>query len=115
MNPNLLQTPITYLKGVGPNRAQVLQSELGIQTYEDLLSHYPNRYIDKTKYYKINELERNSAEVQLIGKIIHLKTVEQKEESDLWPLLPMRRAKWNWFGFVVKNGSKNNLRSTCLM
>ncbi len=83
MNPNLLQTPITYLKGVGPNRAQVLQSELGIQTYEDLLSHYPNRYIDKTKYYKINELERNSAEVQLIGKIIHLKTVEQKRGKRL--------------------------------
>ncbi|MGB5378841.1 ATP-dependent DNA helicase RecG [Muriicola sp.] len=83
MNPNLLQTHITYLKGVGPNRAQVLQSELGIQTYEDLLSHYPNRYIDKTKYYKINELERNSAEVQLIGKIIHLKTVEQKRGKRL--------------------------------
>ncbi|NNJ87923.1 MAG: DEAD/DEAH box helicase, partial [Eudoraea sp.] len=83
MNPNLLQTPITYLKGVGPNRAQVLQSELGIQTYEDLLSLYPNRYIDKTRYYRINDLERNSAEVQLMGKIVHLKTIEQKRGKRL--------------------------------
>lgn len=83
MNPNLLQTPITYLKGVGPNRAQTLLSELGIQTYEDLLSLYPNRYIDKTRYYKITELERNSAEVQLIGKIVHLKTIEQKKGKRL--------------------------------
>ncbi|MEZ2414379.1 ATP-dependent DNA helicase RecG [Muriicola sp. E247] len=83
MKPNLLQTPITYLKGVGPNRAQVLQSELGIETYSDLLHHFPNRYIDKTRYYKINELERNSAELQLTGRIVHIKTVEQKKGKRL--------------------------------
>ncbi len=79
MKTDLLQTPITYLKGVGPNRAQALQSELGISTFEDLLHFFPNRYIDKTRYYKIAELERNSAEVQIIGKITHIKTVEQKK------------------------------------
>lgn len=83
MKPNLLQTPITYLKGVGPNRAQVLQSELGIETYNDLLHHFPNRYIDKTRYYKINELERNSAELQLTGRIVHIKTIEQKKGKRL--------------------------------
>ncbi|NNK19748.1 MAG: ATP-dependent DNA helicase RecG [Flavobacteriaceae bacterium] len=83
MKPNFLQTPITYLKGVGPNRAQVLQSELGIETYNDLLHHFPNRYIDKTRYYKINELERNSAELQLTGRIVHIKTVEQKKGKRL--------------------------------
>ncbi|MEY8021735.1 ATP-dependent DNA helicase RecG [Muriicola sp. SD30] len=83
MKPNLLQTPITYLKGVGPNRAQVLQAELGIETYNDLLHHFPNRYIDKTRYYKINELERNSAELQLTGRIVHIKTVEQKKGKRL--------------------------------
>ncbi|WP_372973093.1 ATP-dependent DNA helicase RecG [Muriicola sp.] len=83
MKTDLLQTPITYLKGVGPNRAQALQSELGITTYNDLLHFFPNRYIDKTRYYKISELERNSSEVQLIGKIVHIKTVEQKRGSRL--------------------------------
>ena len=83
MNNNILQTPITYLKGVGPNRSQLFQSELGIGTYQDLLNFFPNRYLDKTKYYKISELERNNADVQIVGKIVHLKTVEQKKGSRL--------------------------------
>jgi len=78
MNANYLQTPIAYLKGVGPNRADSLQTELGIKTYQDLINLFPNRYIDKTQYYKINQLQRNSSDIQVIGKIIHIKTVEQK-------------------------------------
>ena len=76
MNTSLLQTPIDYLKGVGPNRAEVLRKELGIHTYQDLLNLFPNRYIDKTKYYKINEIQRNTAEIEVSGKITHLKTVD---------------------------------------
>src|SRR5690606_32635356 len=83
MNPKVLQTPILYLKGVGPNRAETLWTELDIHTYGDLLNLLPNRYLDKTQYYKINQLQRNSAEVQIIGKIVHLKTVEQKKGSRL--------------------------------
>ena len=78
-----LQTPIEYLKGVGPNRGQLLRSELGIHTYSDLLQLYPNRYIDRTRYYKINELQPSSAEVQLVGKLIHIKLVEQKRGKRL--------------------------------
>jgi ATP-dependent DNA helicase RecG len=83
MNANYLQTPIAYLKGVGPNRADSLQTELGIKTYQDLINLFPNRYIDKTQYYKINQLQRNSSDVQVIGKIIHIKTVEQKNGKRL--------------------------------
>ncbi len=83
MNANYLQTPITYLKGVGPNRANTLQSELGIATYQDILNLFPNRYIDKTQYYKIGQLQRNNADVQVVGKIIHIKTVEQKKGKRL--------------------------------
>ncbi|MEX0288174.1 MAG: ATP-dependent DNA helicase RecG, partial [Flavobacteriaceae bacterium] len=83
MNSNFLQTPITYLKGVGPNRADLLQSELGIGSYQDLINFFPNRYIDRTKYYKINELQRNSADVQVVGKIIDIKTVAQKKGTRL--------------------------------
>ena len=67
-----LQTPIDYLKGVGPNRADLLRSELGIKTYQDLINLFPNRYIDRTRFYKINELQRNNAEVQIIGVINRL-------------------------------------------
>ncbi|WP_422080013.1 ATP-dependent DNA helicase RecG [Ulvibacterium sp.] len=83
MNTQMLQTPITYLKGVGPNRAETLQSELGIATYQDLINLFPNRYIDRTQYYKINQLQRSNADVQVIGKIIHIKTVEQKRGKRL--------------------------------
>ncbi len=83
MNTNMLQTPITYLKGVGPNRAETLQSELGIATYQDLINLFPNRYIDRTRYYKIAQLQRSNADMQIIGKIIHLKTVEQKRGKRL--------------------------------
>ena len=73
---NLLLTPIEYLKGVGPNRGELLRKELGIHKYVDLVNFFPNRYIDRTRYYKINELQNNVAEVQIIGKIINVKTVE---------------------------------------
>ena len=83
MNSNPLHTPIDYLKGVGPNRADLLRKELGIHTYQDLLNFFPYRYIDKTHYYKINEVQRNSAEIQVVGKIVHLKTVAQKRGKRL--------------------------------
>ena len=80
---NLLQTPIEYLKGVGPARGTLLRKELGIHKYQDLLNLYPNRYIDRTRYFKINELTLATAEVQIVGKIINIKTVEQKRGSRL--------------------------------
>lgn len=76
MSNNLLETPIEYLKGVGPSRGQLLRKELGIHKYGDLVNFYPNRYIDRTRYYKINELQNTGSEVQIIGKIINIKTVE---------------------------------------
>ena len=76
-NLNLLETPIEYLKGVGPQRGDLLRKELGIFKYSDLLNLYPNRYIDRTRYYKVNELQNNNSEVQIVGKVINIKTVEQ--------------------------------------
>lgn len=80
---NLLQTPIEYLKGVGPSRGSLLRSELGIHTYQDLLHLFPNRYIDRTRYYKINELQNTNTEIQIVGKIIHIKTIEQQKGKRL--------------------------------
>ncbi|MFA7445714.1 MAG: OB-fold nucleic acid binding domain-containing protein, partial [Flavobacteriaceae bacterium] len=81
---NLLKTPIEYLKGIGPQRADLLKKELGIFSYEDFLHLFPNRYIDRTKYYKINQLQPTfNTEIQIVGKIIHLKVVEQKRGKRL--------------------------------
>lgn len=76
MQNNLLETPIEYLKGVGPQRGELLRKELGIHKYGDLINLFPNRYIDRTRYYKVNELVPSNSEVQIVGKIIHVKTVE---------------------------------------
>ncbi|MDC0210814.1 ATP-dependent DNA helicase RecG, partial [Flavobacteriaceae bacterium] len=73
MKQNYFITPIDYLKGVGPNRADLLKSELKIFTYKDLLYFFPFRYIDKTKYHKISELENTNSHVQIIGKFIDLR------------------------------------------
>jgi ATP-dependent DNA helicase RecG len=99
-----LQTPIDYLKGVGPNRADLLRSELGIKTYQDLINLFPNRYIDRTTYYKINELQRNNAEVQVIGVITGFKEVAQKrgkrlvadfkDDTGMMELVWFRGQKW---------------------
>lgn len=83
MKTDRLQTPIDYLKGVGPARADLLRKEMGIHTFQDLLNLFPNRYIDRTKYYKIKELQQTSAEVQIVGKIIHLKTLGEKRSKRL--------------------------------
>ncbi|RXG13379.1 ATP-dependent DNA helicase RecG [Leeuwenhoekiella aestuarii] len=83
MSGSKLQTPIDYLKGVGPNRANLLRSELGIHTYQDLLNLFPNRYIDKTQYYQVSQLQPTSADVQIIGKVTHLKTVGEGRSKRL--------------------------------
>jgi ATP-dependent DNA helicase RecG len=83
MNSNFLQTPIDYLKGVGPKRADLLQKELGIHTYQDLINLFPNRYIDRTQFYKINQLQRNNADVQVIGQIVDVQEVPQKRGKRL--------------------------------
>ncbi|MEI8201505.1 MAG: ATP-dependent DNA helicase RecG [Bacteroidota bacterium] len=66
---SFFQTPIEYLKGVGQARAEVLRKELNIYTFSDLLTHYPFRYIDKTKFNKINEITDDSNWVQIKGTI----------------------------------------------
>ncbi len=78
-----LQTPIDYLKGVGPNRADLLRKELDIHTYQDLINLFPNRYIDRTRYYKTNQLQQSNADVQVIGKITSFKEVAQKRGKRL--------------------------------
>ena len=72
MNNTFLHTPIDYLKGVGPNRSKLFKKELKIFTYQDLLSFFPYRYVDKTKYHKIDEVNNTKSEIQIIGKIVDL-------------------------------------------
>lgn len=65
----LLQSSIEFLKGVGPQRAELLQKELHIKTFGDLLLHYPFRYIDRSIIHKIKDLNPLTQYIQLKGKI----------------------------------------------
>jgi ATP-dependent DNA helicase RecG len=67
--PDFLDTKITYLQGVGPKRAELLNKELNIYTFGDLLWYFPYRYIDRTKFFKISELDPDLPFVQVKGVI----------------------------------------------
>tara|TARA_B110000003_G_scaffold85799_1_gene87776 strand:+ start:404 stop:2509 length:2106 start_codon:yes stop_codon:yes gene_type:complete len=75
MNNDILNTSIEFLKGIGPNRAKLIKSELKISTFKDLLFQFPFRYIDKTSYHKIADIHSTNSEIQIIGKISDLKEV----------------------------------------
>jgi ATP-dependent DNA helicase RecG len=67
---NVLKSEITYLKGVGPKRAEIFNKELGIYCFEDLLYHFPFRYIDKSQYHKIIEVNSTDNYYQIKGRIV---------------------------------------------
>lgn len=63
----ILSNPIEYLKGVGPQRAELLKKELEIFTYNDLLHHFPFRHVDKTKVNSISEINFTTEYIQVAG------------------------------------------------
>ena len=64
-----LHTPIEYLKSVGPSRAETLKKEIKVFTVDDLLNYFPFRYVDRSKFYNISEINSDAAFVQLKGVI----------------------------------------------
>lgn len=125
-----LQTPIEYLKGVGPQRAELLKSELGIRTYHDLLHHFPFRYVDRSQYHKVSDLPYMETAAQLKGYLIHFaesgvgrrKKLVAKFEDDTgiielvwfqgikWILPNLKRGvEYQVYGKAKKYGSKWNI------
>jgi len=80
---NLLETPIDYLKGVGPKRAEVFRKEFNIYTYEDLLYYYPYRHVDKSKIYKIGDSISEGTFMQFKGKILSYEIIGQQRTRRL--------------------------------
>jgi ATP-dependent DNA helicase RecG len=79
----MLDTPVEYLKGIGPQRAEVLKKEIGIFTCRDLLTYYPFRYVDRTKFFKVREISEELPYVQLRGIIENLEVIGQKQGKRL--------------------------------
>lgn len=70
-----LSTEITFLPGVGPKRAELLNKELNIFTLNDLLYTFPYKYIDRTRFYKISEITEDLPYIQIIGQIVRFNEV----------------------------------------
>jgi ATP-dependent DNA helicase RecG len=66
---------IMYLSGVGPKKAEILTKEVGIVSYEDLLTYFPYRYVDRSRFYKVAEISGNMPYIQLRGKILYFDTL----------------------------------------
>ena len=72
---SFFDTRIEFLKGIGPQKAALLNTELGIFTYSDLIQHYPFRYEDRSHFWKIREIHEELPYVQLKGTFRHLEMV----------------------------------------
>jgi ATP-dependent DNA helicase RecG len=83
LNTQAFQTPIEYLKGVGTARAEVLKKELAIFKYKDLLRHYPFKYIDRTQFYKIRDINADLPHVQVIARLTHKEILGEKHTKRL--------------------------------
>ncbi|MFD2567458.1 ATP-dependent DNA helicase RecG [Pseudotenacibaculum haliotis] len=78
-----LNYPLTYINGISNARASLLSGELNLSRLHDLLHFFPYRYIDRTKFYKIAELINNNTDIQLVGRVVEMKTIKQKRGSRL--------------------------------
>lgn len=99
-----LATPIAYLKGVGPQRAELLSKELGISTFRDLLYFFPFRYIDRTRFYKVREIDPTISSVQVLGRLTKLTAVGEgrkrrlvgqlKDDTGIVELIWFQNVRW---------------------
>ena len=80
---NILQHPIEYLKGVGPQRGELLKKELGIFTFNDLLHHFPYRHQDRTSITDIGQLSTAIEFAQVKGKLVFHETIGEKNSKRL--------------------------------
>ncbi|WP_207497002.1 ATP-dependent DNA helicase RecG [Aridibaculum aurantiacum] len=81
--PSILDSPIEYLKGVGPLKADMLKKELNIFTFGDLLEHFPLRHIDKTAVSKIAAINSSTEFVQVVGVLDEMVAMGEKRSKRL--------------------------------
>lgn len=81
--PSILDSPIEYLKGVGPLRGDMLRKELSIFTFRDLLEHFPNRHIDKTRVNQISEITPQTDFIQVAGTLTDVVVIGEKRARRL--------------------------------
>jgi len=101
---NFLITPIEYLKGVGPQKAELLKKEIGVYSFKDLLDYYPFRYVDRSQFHKVKDLLEIHGHVQIKGKIVGMieagvgrskrLTAKFQDDSGMIDLVWFKGAQW---------------------
>ncbi len=101
---DILDSAIQFLPGIGQKRAELLNKELGIRTFRDMLYTFPYRYIDRSKVYMISEIEPTMAYIQLRGRIVHSTIAGEgrgkrlvltlKDDSGMIDLVFFKGIKW---------------------
>jgi ATP-dependent DNA helicase RecG len=101
---DFLLTPIEFLKGVGPQRAELLRQEINVHTFGDLLNYFPFRYIDRSSYQKVSDLPYVDTFAQLKGRIVHVSestigrqkklSAKFQDETGVIDLVWFQGAKW---------------------
>ena len=107
---DLLLTPIEYLKGVGPKRAELLRKEISISTFGDLLFYFPFRYIDRSNFQKIEALLNNEGPVQIKGRIVGIHESGQGRTKKLNAVFQDETGSINLVWFKGINWVKSALR-----
>lgn len=97
-----VDTEVKFLKGIGPRRAQLLEKELGIRTYADLLAHYPASYLDRTSFYGISDFRGEMPSVQVKGRFIAFSTQGEGAKTRLVGLFTDGRTTMEcvWFNRI---------------
>ena len=110
----MLDRPIEYLKGIGPQRAEVLKKELNIFLYKDLLTYFPFRYVDRTKFHTISEASDEMPFIQLRGFLLKMELIGQKNTKRLVVLFKDNTGiielvwfkSYNWVSKQLKLGAE---------
>jgi len=83
LNGQSFQTPVEYLKGVGLTRADILKKELAVFTFEDLLNYFPYKHIDRTRFYKIKDIQPELPYVQVLARLTSKEIIGEKHTKRL--------------------------------
>lgn len=80
---SLRNREIKYIKGIGPKRAELLEKELGIKTFYDLVHHFPHSYLDRSSIYTVNCLQGDMPSVQIKGRFVSFNTLGEGAKTRL--------------------------------
>jgi ATP-dependent DNA helicase RecG len=108
LSTTFLDKELTYLPGIGPKRAELLQKELGLKTWEDLLYYFPYKHIDRSRLYKTSELTSDMPFVQLKGRFI---SFEQMGEGRKQRLIGHFTDGYGWVDCVWFNSQQYILKT----